>query len=95
MVTHQLEKLHIHSLSILSKSIQQSTQGLAVKEGHGQEQHMAEQAGMHLLGRPVTPPYGDGVTHYVGHHQGHREGHIHLQVVAGCLGVCRWVDALW
>lgn len=84
-MAHQLEQLNIYSLSVFGESVQQASKGLTVKEGHGKQQHMVQQPGVHLLRRTVTAPYSDNVTQNAGQHNREGEGDVDLEVMGSGL----------
>ena len=89
-----MKQLNIHCLCVLSESVQKAPQGLTVEKSHGQQQHMVQQPGMHLLRRTVTTPYCDEVTQHTDQHDREGECSIDLEVMDSGLGMRCWVDAL-
>lgn len=80
---YQIKEFLIHGFCVLCEPVQQPAQGLTVKEGQRQLQHMAEQALMHVFGCPITSPHGNNVTQHISCHYKQRQAKVHLQIIAG------------
>ena len=91
---YQVKQLNIHRLCVFGESIQEAPQGLTVKKGHGQQQNMVQQPGMHLLCRTVTAPYGDKVAQHTSQHDREGERGIDLEVMSSSVGMSCCIDVL-